>query len=165
MNYSDLQAEILTGQKATECAPFVVTNDMPKDQDYKAKDQAIADILNDERAPKIVSKEIGDGAVSLALDVPAGPVFLLQLETIANTTPTSETTPDQMAQIAVARQAWRSLNKGAFDVGRPSVRAGLDLFVGSLLTADQASAIKALAEVPDIVTGSDVSRALRGPWE
>lgn len=165
MNYIALQAEIMSGPKSAECAPFVITNDMPKDPDYKAKDQAIADLLNANRTPKIVNREIGDGAVSLALGVPAGPVFLLELETVANTTPTREATTDEVAIVAVARQAWRSLNKGAFDVGLPSVRAGLDLFVGTLLTDDQASAIKALAEVPDVVTAADVSRALRGPWE
>lgn len=160
-----LRDEILTGPKAAECAPYVVTNDMPKDPDYRTKDQAIADILNAGRAPKVISKEIGDGAVSLALGVPAGPVFLLQLETSANSAVTAETTPEQLAQIAVARQAWRSMTKGALDVGNASVRAGLDMFVGSLLTAEQATAVKSLAEVPDIVTAADVSRALRGPWE
>lgn len=46
-----LRDEILTGPKAAECAPHVVTNDMPKDTDYMAKDQAIADILNAGRPP------------------------------------------------------------------------------------------------------------------
>lgn len=161
----NLRDEIMTGPKAAECAPYVVTNDMPKDTDYRTKDQAIADLLNAGREPKIVSKEIGDGAVSLALGVPAGPVFLLQLETVAATLVTPATTAEELAQIAVARQAWRSLNKGALDVGNASVRAGLDMFVGSLLTAEQATAVKSLAEVPDIVTAADVSRALRGPWE
>lgn len=153
--------EILTGPKAAECAPFVVTNEMPKDPDYMTKDQAIADILNQGRAPKIVKREVGDGLISLALGVPDGPVFLMQLEMLSNMPVTQETPLEQMAQIAVARQAWRSLIKGGFDVGDMTVRAGLDMFVGSLLTAEQASAIKALAESPDIVTAADVSRALR----
>lgn len=153
--------EILTGPKAAECAPFVVTNEMPKDPDYMTKDQAIADILNQGRAPKIVKREVGDGLISLALGVPAGPVFLMQLEMLSNMPVTQDTPLEQMAQIAVARQAWRSLIKGGFDVGDMTVRAGLDMFVGSLLTAEQASAIKALAETPDIVTAADVSIALR----
>ena len=153
--------EILTGPKAAECAPFVVTNEMPKDPDYMTKDQAIADILNQGRAPKIIKREVGDGLISLALGVPAGPVFLMQLEMLSNMPVTQETPLEQMAQIAVARQAWRSLIKGGFDVGDMTVRAGLDMFVGSLLTAEQASAIKALAESPDIVTAADVSIALR----
>lgn len=156
-----LRDEILTGPKAAECAPYVVTNDMPKDPDYMTKDQAIADILNRGRAPKINHREVGDGAISLALGVPAGPVFLMQLEMLSNSVVTAATPPEELAQIAVARQAWRSLNRAGFDVGDETVRAGLDMFVGPLLTADQAAAIKALAEVPDVVTAADVSRALR----
>lgn len=156
-----LRDEILTGPKAADCAPYVVTNDMPKDLDYMAKDQSIADILNQGRAPKIIKREVGDGLISLALGVPAGPVFLMQLEMLSNMPVTQDTPLEQMAQIAVARQAWRSLIKGGFDVGDMTVRAGLDMFVGSLLTAEQASAIKALAETPDIVTAADVSIALR----
>ena len=156
-----LRDEILTGPKAADCAPYVVTNDMPKDLDYMAKDQVIADILNAGRAPKIIKREVGDGLISLALGVPAGPVFLMQLEMLSNMPVTQETPLEQLAQIAVARQAWRSLIKGGFDVGDMTVRAGLDMFVGSLLTAEQASAIKALAESPDIVTAADVSIALR----
>lgn len=156
-----LRDEILTGPKAADCAPYVVTNDMPKDLDYMAKDQSIADILNQGRAPKIIKREVGDGLISLALGVPAGPVFLMQLEMLSNMPVTQDTPLEQMAQIAVARQAWRSLIKGGFDVGDMTVRAGLDMFVGSLLTAEQASAIKELAESPDIVTAADVSIALR----
>ena len=158
---SALRDEILTGPKAADCAPYVVTNDMPKDLDYMAKDQSIADILNQGRAPKIIKREVGDGLISLALGVPAGPVFLMQLEMLSNMPVTQDTPLEQMAQIAVARQAWRSLIKGGFDVGDMTVRAGLDMFVGSLLTAEQASAIKELAESPDIVTAADVSIALR----
>ena len=156
-----LRDEILTGPKAAECAPFVVTNDMPKDPGYMAKDKAVADILNQGRAPKITKREVGDGLISLALGVPAGPVFLMQLEMLSNMPVTQETPLEQLAQIAVARQAWRSLIKGGFDVGDMTVRAGLDMFVGSLLTAEQASAIKELAASPDIVTAADVSIALR----
>lgn len=158
---SALRDEILTGPKAADCAPYVVTNDMPKDLDYMAKDQSIADILNQGRAPKIIKCEVGDGLISLALGVPAGPVFLMQLEMLSNMPVTQDTPLEQLAQIAVARQAWRSLIKGGFDVGDMTVRAGLDMFVGSLLTAEQASAIKALAETPDVVTAADVSIALR----
>lgn len=158
----DLQQEILA---SSECAPHVVTNDMPKDPDYRDKDQAIADILNAGRAPKIVSREVGDGAISLALGVPSGPVFLMQLEILANTPVTAETAQADLVQIAIARQAWRSLNRAGFDVGDATVRAGLDLFAGTLITEEQVAEIKALAEVPDVVTAADVSRALRGPWE
>jgi len=164
MDYSALWAEI---QANPACAEFIHDNEMPKisGAEALAKDQAIADLINAESAPKIVSKEIGDGLVSLALGVPSGPVFLLQLEMLAETAITQEMTTEQIAQLAVARQAWRSLNKAAFDVGNPDVRTGLDMFVGSLLTQEQAEAVKALAEVPNTVTAADVSRAVRGPRE
>jgi len=38
------------------------------------------------------------------------------------------------------------------------------MMVGTLLTAEQAVAVKALAEQPDTVSAADVSRAMRGPW-
>lgn len=165
MDYRALQTEILTGPLAAECAPHVVTNDMGKVPDYMAKDQAIADILNAARPPQIVKREVGDGAISLALGVPAGQVFLMQLEILAAKVVTVATPPEELAQIAVARQAWRSLNRAGFDVGDPTVRAGLDMFIGTMLTAEQAATIKALAEVPEIISAAEVSRALRGPWE
>lgn len=161
----NLRDEILTGPKAAQCAPFIVTNEMPKDPDYLAKDQAIADILNQDRPAKITRKEVGDGLISLALGMPAGPIFLYQLKRIATTVLPDDASLEQIAPIAVAQQAVESLKKGAFDVGDDSVRAGIDMFVGLLLTAEQAGAIKALAEVPDVVSAADVSRALRGPWE
>lgn len=156
-----LRDEILTGPKAAECAPYVVTNDMGKVADYMAKDQAIADILNAGRAPKIVRREVGDGAISLAMGTTAGPVFLFKLRRLAATALPGDATDEQIAPVAIAQQAVASLSKNGFDVGDPAVRAGIDTFVGVLLTADQAAAIKALAEVPDVVTAADVSIALR----
>lgn len=111
---------------------------------------------------KIVSREVGDGAISLALGTPAGPIFMLQLEQIANQPVTAETTPESLAQIAIARQAWRSINRVGFDVGNQGVRDGIDAMVGTLLTAEQAEAIKALAVVPDPVTPVDVQRVIDG---
>ena len=157
----NLRDEILTGPKAAECAPYVVTNDMPKDPDYMAKDQAIADILNQGRAPKIVKREVGDGSIALALGTTAGPVFLFKLRRLAAVSLPDNATDDQIAPVAIAQQAVASLAKNGFDVGDPAVRAGLNMFVGPLLTADQAAAIKALAQVPDVVTAAAVSVALR----
>ena len=122
---------------------------------------AIADALSAGRT-KVISREVGDGAIALALGTPAGPIFMLQLEQIANTPVTEATPPELVAQIAVARQAWRSINRVGFDVGNPGVRAGIDAMVGTLLTAEQAEAIKALAVVPDPVSSQDVTKALEG---
>ena len=122
---------------------------------------AIADALSAGRT-KIISREVGDGAIALALGTPAGPIFMLQREQVANTPVTEATPPELVAQIAVARQAWRSINRVGFDVGNPGVRAGIDAMVGTLLTAEQAEAIKALAVVPDPVSSQDVTKALEG---
>lgn len=122
---------------------------------------AIADALSAGRT-KVISREVGDGAIALALGTPAGPIFMLTLETIANQPVTEATPPELVAQIAVARQAWRSINRVGFDVGNQGVRDGIDAMVGTLLTTEQAEAIKALAVVPDPVTSQEVTKALEG---
>lgn len=161
MDYAVLRAEIL-GRPDT--APLAVTPDMPKDSAAPAKDRQIAALLSEGRT-RVAPREVGDGEVSLALGIPAGPLFLYQLELAATTQPPADATQEQITQHAVARQAWRSLEKAAFDVGRADVRAALDAFVGVLLTADEAASIKALADQPETITADQVSRALRGPWE
>lgn len=157
MDYLALRNEILSN---ADCAKHTVTNDMPKDPDYAVKDKAIAEIVSVGRT-KIISKEVGDGAISLALGVPDGPVFLYVLRKLAETELAPEASFAQVVNVAVANQAIRALDKASFDVGNPVVRAGIDSFVGPLLTAEQAAAIKAIAEVPEIVTPADVSIALR----
>ena len=161
----NLRDEILTGPKAAECAPFVVTNDMPKDPLGYKKDQKIADILNEGRAKKVVHLEVGDGAICVALGSPEGPLFIYRLRQLAATPITDESPNDLIIQVAVADQAVRSLNKVGLDVGDPLIRTGLHAFIGTLLTLEQVNAIKALAEVDDVITAGEVSRALRGPWE
>lgn len=162
----DLREEILRGPNAQACAPFVVTNDMPKAPNCAEKDQAIADILNAHRPPSVGRREVGDGAIALALGMPAGPVFLYRLKQIAATQLPADAPIEQIAPVAVAQQVVSSLARSSFDVGDDEVRKGIDLFVGVLLNADQAIAIKALApNLQSVVTAAAVSRALRGPWE
>lgn len=161
MDWRSLQAEILAHP---ECKPHAITNDMPKDVDAPAKDRIIASILSRGRT-RIVSNEIGDGAVSIALSVPDGPLFLYHLRQLAAKVLPSNATTEQIIPVAVAQQAVESLGKSAFDIGNAEVRAGLTVFAGSLLSIEQIDKIKALAEVPDSITAADVSRALRGPWE
>lgn len=160
-DYAALRAAIL-GRPDT--APLAVTPEMPKDPTAAAKDREIADLLSHGRT-RIAPRPIGDGEVSLALGMPAGPLFLLGLEQAATTAPAADATPQQIEQHAIARQAWRSLEKGALDVGRADVRAAIDAMVGVLLTAEQAGKILALALVEHRISAADVSRALRGPWE
>ena len=122
---------------------------------------AIAEALSAGRT-KIVSREVGDGAISLALGTPDGPLFMLQLEAIANTPASVEMAPEQIAQIAICRQAWRSINRVGFDVGNQGVRDGIDAMVGTLLTQSQADAIKGLAVVADSVSSQEVTKVLEG---
>jgi len=122
---------------------------------------AVAAVLSAGRV-KIVSREIGDGALCIALGDPVGPVLMLRLHLIAQTPITQETTEAEFAQIARVQQALRSLSRVGFDVGAPGVRASLDGFVGSLLTQEHANTLKALAEQPDPINHEAVTAALRG---
>ncbi|HRD68281.1 MAG TPA: hypothetical protein PKY50_19295 [Candidatus Competibacter sp.] len=162
MDYLALQSEILGGPRAAECAPFVNDGSDPsRKSTAPADDQAIAAILTPGRTTP-GDALISDGDVAIALGIPAGPLFLYQLEQAANA-PTGQSA-QEIAIHAVARQAWRSIQRGDFKIGNLTVRAAIDAMIGTLLTADQATAIKALAEIPAPVTAAEVSRAMRGPW-
>ena len=124
-------------------------------------DGAIADALSQGRT-KVVSREVGDGAIALALGAQAGPLFLYKLKKLAATVLPDDATDEQIIPVAIAQQAVESLAKVGFDVGNPDVRAGLSMFEGTLLTSEQIEAIKALAVVPDVITAQDVAKALEG---
>ena len=124
-------------------------------------DGAIADALSQGRT-KVVSREVGDGAIALALGTQAGPLFLYKLKKLAATVLPDDATDAQIIPVAIAQQAVESLAKVGFDVGNPDVRSGLSLFEGTLLTSEQIEAIKALAVVPDVITAQDVAKALEG---
>lgn len=109
---------------------------------------AMAAVIN-ANYTKFQSKEVGDGAVSIALGFPAGPLFLMTLEQIANT-PTDGVDQATLVKIAMCRQVWRSLTSKSFDVGNQDVRNSIDSMVGIVLTQEQADAVKTLAPV---VTG------------
>ena len=124
-------------------------------------DGAIAAALSQGRT-KVVSREVGDGAIALALGTQAGPLFLYKLKKLAVTVLPDDATDAQIIPVAIAQQAVESLAKVGFDVGNPDVRAGLSMFEGTLLTSEQIEAIKALAVVPDVITAQDVAKALEG---
>ena len=124
-------------------------------------DGAIAAALSQGRT-KVVSSEVGDGAIALALGTQAGPLFLYKLKKLADTVLPDDATDEQIIPVAIAQQAVESLAKVGFDVGNPNVRAGLSMFEGTLLTSEQIEAIKALAVVPDVITAQDVAKALEG---
>lgn len=160
MDYEALWSEI---QARPECAPHIVPSFPKADEAAQAGDAAIAAILSAGRTRVEPSKLINDGDVAVALGIPGGPVFLYSLEQAAETSPGEGASAEDVVAHAVARQAWRSLLKGQFNIGDASVRAAIDSMVGRLLTAEQAVTIKALAEVPAPVSVADVSRAVRGP--
>ena len=165
MDFRALQAEILKGPKAETCAPYVNDGSDPaRKASAPSDDAAIAAILSSERVT-IAQRQIDDGDAAIALGIPAGPLFLYQLEQAGQSAPEPGATAQQIALYAVARQAWRSLTRGTFEIGNPVVRQAIDSMVGTLLTEDQAAAVKALAEVPQTISAADVSRAMRGPWE
>ena len=124
-------------------------------------DGAIADALSQGRT-KVVSREVGDGAIALALGTQVGPLFLYKLKKLAATVLPDDATDEQIIPVAIAQQAVESLAKVGFDVGNPDVRSGLSMFEGTLLTSEQIEAIKALAVVPDVITAQDVAKALEG---
>lgn len=124
-------------------------------------DGAIASALSQGRT-KVVSSEVGDGAIALALGTQAGPLFLYKLKKLAATALPDDATEEQIIPVAQAQQAVESLAKVGFDVGDPDVRSGLSLFEGTLLTSAQIEAIKALAVVQDVITAQDVAKALEG---
>ena len=124
-------------------------------------DGAIADALSQGRT-KVVSREVGDGAIALALGTQAGPLFLYKLKKLAATVLPDDATDAQIIPVAIAQQAVESLAKVGFDVGNPDVRSGLSMFEGMLLTSEQIEAIKALAVAPDVITAQDVAKALEG---
>lgn len=124
-------------------------------------DGAIAAALSQGRT-KVVSREVGDGAIALAIGTQAGPLFLYKLKKLAATVLPNDATDEQIIPVAIAQQAVESLAKVGFDVGNPDVRAGLSMFEGTLLTSEQIEAIKALAVVEEVITAQDVAKALEG---
>lgn len=145
MDYAALKAEIANDPALLSLAP---------------DSAAIAATLSQGRK-KIINREIGEGLISDALGIPAGPVFIKALRDIAAAPLAQDATAEQIAQKATIEQAQRLIARASLDVGMESVRAGIDAFVGVLpLTQDQANAIKALAEVPDPIGELDVRRAI-----
>ena len=53
MDYTQLKTAILAN---TDCQPYIITNDMPKDRDYYSKDSAIADIFNTPQGTRYVER-------------------------------------------------------------------------------------------------------------
>ena len=110
-------------------------------------DIAIATALSVGRT-KIVSRLIGFGTILDALGPTEGAAVLDTLEAIGT-------------QVSAVKWGMRLLEASNLDIGLSSVRTQIDQLVGAALTAEQATTLKALAEVPDVVSPQEVSDVLR----
>ena len=99
---------------------------------------------------RIAPTPIGYGHILSNLGDTAGGVFLQTLEALVSTQPH-------------IKYVLAMLGTGTLDIGDTSTQAGIDkLATAGVLTADQATTLKALAIVPDPVTAADVLHALEG---
>lgn len=119
------------------------------EQIAKRDDAAIAAAVNLIRKPAIASRQIGFGMVLDALGADEGAAVLDKIDSLRPSVPR-------------LKYVWILLEKGELDVGLPSVRSGLDALVDVAMTDAQAAKLKALAEVSDPVSVSDVSDVLNG---
>lgn len=93
----------------------------------------------------LVPTEIGNGAILETIGLPAGNALL-----------------DLINSAPDFRHVRPLLEQGRLRVDSQLVRATLDSLVPAVLTSVQVSAIKALAERPDIITTQQVTQALEG---
>ena len=109
-------------------------------------DKVITAAVNAGRV-KVAPYEGGIGSIMRALGPVDGATFLDSLESLSGSVPS-------------IKWAMVLIRDGNLDFGDATVRAQIDSMVPGLLTDAQATALKALASVPDPVSLSDVSDAL-----
>lgn len=166
MDYRALQTEILTGQEASACAPFVHTNEMPKigAEEAAAKDQSIADVLN--AVPDTIMAESISVTDLFDALYKTGDYALLKAAQIGG---------DVDATVAFA------ILSDAHDYGGDRVHLAATTTTGQFgklmaknlitpagMAAIQAKAVTTTTRMVKLfgvdVTAADVSRAVRGPW-
>jgi hypothetical protein len=156
MNYTDLKAAILA---TAECQPYVITNDMPKDYDYAAKDAAIATIFNAESGTRLLERFENAIGIMSAVGAVTGAEILEKLD-------------QAKAQIPALKWAMLAMaSDTGINLGDHETQQMLDTMVtASVLTQAEADAVKALAIQPSSlayetigqpITAADVSIALR----
>jgi hypothetical protein len=156
MNYIDLKAAILAN---AECQPYVITNDMPKDLDYAAKDAAIATIFNAEVGTRLVERFENAIGIMSAVGAVTGAEILEKLD-------------QAKAQIPALKWAMLAMaSDTGINLGDHETQQMLDAMVtASVLTQAEADTVKALAVQPSSlayqtvgqpITAADVSIALR----
>lgn len=156
MNYSALKAAILAN---ADCTQYVVTNDMPKDPDYYAKDAAIAAIFNAPVGIRLVERFENAIGILSALGAITGATILEKLD---------------QAKAGIPALKWAMLamdDPQGVNLGDPETQAMLDdLATANVITQAEADAVKALAVQPSSlayetvgqpITAADVSIALR----
>lgn len=156
MIYSELKAAILAN---ADCAPYVVTNDMPKDPDYYAKDSAIADIFNTPSGTRLVERFENAIGIMHSLGAVTGASILEKLD-------------QAKSQIPALKWAMLAMNSDrGINLGDIETQQMLDaLVVANVLTQAEAEGVKSLAVQPSSlayqvvgqpITAADVSIALR----
>lgn len=110
---------------------------------------AIAAAISESRLPKTVSRPVGVGTVLDVLGAADGAALLDALDALRS-------------QVSAIKWAWLLLERGELDVGLASTRAQIDALTGpgKPFTTEAAAAIKALAEVPDMVSAQEVYNAM-----
>lgn len=156
MNYAALKTAILAN---ADCTQYVVTNDMPKDLDYYAKDSAIADIFNAPTGTRLIERFENAIGIMSALGAVTGAGILEKLD---------------QAKAGIPALKWAMLamdDPQGINIGDPETQAMLgDLALANVITQAEADAVKALAIQPSSlayetvgqpITAADVSIALR----
>lgn len=156
MDYLALKQAILAN---ANCAQYVITNDMPKDPDYYAKDSAIADIFNISVGTRLVDRFENAIGLMSALGTSTGAAILEKLDQAKASIPTLK-----WAMYSV-------VSSEGINLGDPETQAMVDdLVAGNIITADEGNSIKELAAVSSSlayetvgqpITAADVSIALR----
>lgn len=156
MNYSALKAAILAN---ADCASYVITNDMPKDPDYYAKDSAIADLFNAPAGTRLVERFENAIGVMSAVGAVTGATILEKLDQAKATIPALK-----WAMLAMTSDL-------GINFGDPETQAMLNELANvNVLTAEEATLVMNLAVQPSSlayqtvgqpITAADVSIALR----
>lgn len=144
-------------QASEACAPFVHTNDMPKitAEEARAKDQAIADILNAD----------GFGATTREVEAwRAKRYFVKRLKWRAIVAASNSDSHPARAAAQVGVDLAEDARMMA-DFADPAAAQMWSAFVFTgLCTQEEADEIISWSVVPSAVVADEVSRAVRGPW-
>jgi hypothetical protein len=159
MNFQALRDEILIGPLSTTLSQYVVDQNAPQQNAY-LKDKAIADALNAESGTRLVDDYVDAIDLMSRLGALTAATILEKLENASVSNPVLK-----WALLAVKSDT-------GINIGDPETQTILDsLVVNGVLTIDESTAIKQLAERPSsrayesigqLATPELVSIALRG---